>query len=279
MKPNFLIIGAPRAGTTSLWVLLDQHPEIAVSKPKEPRFFCHDDKYARGWRWYESFFSHAADAKAVVDVSPGYSIISLFPETPARIAKHLPDAKLIYIVRDPLRRVESTYLQCLYAGRRMPRSFSRAVRTYAPIVASGRYWTCISSYLRHFTEEQFHLAFFEDFERDPGDLLAGICRFLGVDDGYAFADASCPRNTAGEHYVERESVKYLGRFPAVAALARALPAAIRKRLRCVLYVPLTQRRPEWDHDTREWVLSHLRDEAVATLRYGGKRLDYWDLEP
>src|SRR5215207_2554839 len=100
MIPNTFIIGAAKCGTTSLWLYLNQHPQIAFSIEKEPAFFVRDD-YLDHLDWYESLFE---EATVVGEASTLYTTFLVHVDVPARIHGMVPDAKLIYMVRDPVER-------------------------------------------------------------------------------------------------------------------------------------------------------------------------------
>lgn len=106
--PNVLVIGAMKAGTTSLHRHLDLHPEIGMSERKELHLFTRPD-----WRqhldWYTGHFSSAAPVQG--ESSPNYTKRRLFPGVPARIAAALPEVRLIYILRDPVERMRSAALR------------------------------------------------------------------------------------------------------------------------------------------------------------------------
>jgi len=95
MKPNFLVIGAMKCGTTKLCHLLGQHPDVFMCEPKEPEFFAKDKKYKRGWDWYESLFTAGEGKTAIGEGSVTHTKSLRFPNAASRIVKHLPDAKLI----------------------------------------------------------------------------------------------------------------------------------------------------------------------------------------
>ena len=107
MRPTFLIIGAAKCGTTSLFQLLRTHPEIGMSAVKEPNFFSRDPEFQRGWEWYESLFAGHEAKVAVGEASHTYTKIGIYPHAVTRIVERLPEAKLLYIVRHPLVRMES----------------------------------------------------------------------------------------------------------------------------------------------------------------------------
>ena len=115
IQPNFFIIGAAESATTSLSSLLASHPQAAIVRGKEPHFFSYDHLYKLGWDKYLDLFSHCTRQKAIGD---GYHVLlpdSIHPATVERIYKHVPDARIIYMVRHPLERMESAYVEaCLH---------------------------------------------------------------------------------------------------------------------------------------------------------------------
>jgi hypothetical protein len=93
--PDFLIIGAPKAGTTTLWHIFNSHPDIFMSPIKETMYFSHAEQWGKGMDWYNSLFADASPQQVAGEASPHYSVVKCFPEAPQRIANSLPDVKLI----------------------------------------------------------------------------------------------------------------------------------------------------------------------------------------
>jgi hypothetical protein len=202
MKPNFIIIGAPRAGTTSLYHYLRQHPQIVMSRVKETHYFAYlasqfetDYKIAPRSKWvvtsleeYEALFDIKKDTKAIGEASPSYSYA---PGIPQQIKAHIPDVKLILIVRNPIERAYSTYLKNRREGTE-PRSFEDAllqeIKTPSKVVCSenyyiraGMYFEHITRYRSHFDKSQLKVVFQEDLQNTPLQVLEDIFAFLGVD--------------------------------------------------------------------------------------------------
>ncbi len=99
-RPGFLILGSPKCGTTALARLLDAHPDVAMSTPKEPHFF--DAHYERGFEHYATWPAHGIAGEA----TPSYLLV---PYVAERIKADLPDAKLIAILRHPVERAFSSW--------------------------------------------------------------------------------------------------------------------------------------------------------------------------
>jgi hypothetical protein len=114
MKPTFLIAGCGKCGTTTLAYLLDQHPDVFVSKPKEPNFLSYDRVYSQGWQWYEFLFESGANQTARGEASVSYTLEEYESRVCERISKYLPDIRVIYIARNPFKRLESVYIDYWY---------------------------------------------------------------------------------------------------------------------------------------------------------------------
>lgn len=109
MMPNFLIIGAPRAGTTLLYEGLWRHPEIYMSPVKEPWFFCEEElQIVQDLETYRALFSEVRDEEAIGEAS---TIYLYSPKAPLCIKQHLPDARLVATLRNPVERAYSQFLR------------------------------------------------------------------------------------------------------------------------------------------------------------------------
>jgi Sulfotransferase domain len=196
--PDFLILGAQKAGTTALYAYLRWHPQITGPSWKEVSYF--DRHYGRGGRWYRGHFPARSRGRVVGEASPGY----LFhPLAPQRVAETVPDAKLIALLRDPVDRALSHYHHEVALGRE-PLSFEDAVaaepeRTrgeeerlarepghWSPAwwdhtyLARGRYAEQLERWLAVFPREQLLVLASEELAADPSAVYASVLEFLGV---------------------------------------------------------------------------------------------------
>lgn len=280
LRPDFLVIGAEKAGTTTLHELLDKHPDISMSDPKEPSFFCQEAIYDRGWDWYRQFFS-TATGRVLGEASPAYTIDVDFPGTADRIARDLPEAKLLYIVRDPIARIESAWMWYRAHGRhklgqRVFPPLERAVHEVAGLVEGSRYWHQLSLYRDHFPDDQIHVLFLEDLRRDPeGTLQAGF-EFVGVDPAVAIEDPAHVANESAGQRMDTDFVTRLRTIPALEALRHRSPAVLRRTAARMLKQKITG-RPTWEPGTLARVETELRADAAALLDYAGKPADFWSL--
>jgi hypothetical protein len=143
--PTFVIIGAQKCGTTALHSYLGRHPEVSMSRPKELDFFIEGRNWSRGVDWYRSRFDPAAKARG--ESSPDYTVHPHLPGVPERMAELIPEAKLIFMVRDPIERIRANWLHT-YSNRVEHRPMREAVldpdRDY---VTRSRYHLQLSRFL------------------------------------------------------------------------------------------------------------------------------------
>jgi hypothetical protein len=188
--PGFLIAGAQKAGTTFLWSILRQHPEVFLPSQKEINFFeSSSDNYEKGAGWYRRFFLLVDKEKAVGEASPRYMFYSHVAE---RIYKFNKNMKLILVLRNPVTRAESHYLHNVKHGieslgfsdaliseeKRIKEStFNYRAFGY---VARGMYSRQIKEYLKFFDKESILILVFEDLIADPEKNMRRVHEFLGV---------------------------------------------------------------------------------------------------
>ena len=204
--PNFLIIGAAKAGTTALYHYLQQHPQIYMSPHKEPRFFALEGesidfqgpgdktrfRFVTDMDSYRALFDGVSDEIAIGEASPWYLYV---PQAGDRIKHHLPDVKLIAILREPVARAYSNFVHALREGLEPLEDFAQAMEAEAERIShnwsyrwhyrqKGFYYGQIKHYFELFDREQIKVYLYEDFISNPASLLEDIFRFLGVDETF-----------------------------------------------------------------------------------------------
>lgn len=280
-RPNFFLIGAHKAGTTSLYELFKAHPQIAMSRVKEPGFFSIPAHAARGLDWYESLFEGSQSKLAVGEASTTYSLCNAFPGTVDRLLRYSPDARIIYIVRHPLQRLESAWIQWRSEGQRIPKSFSEALHRYPALIDSARYWTQLNAYRDRIPDDRILVLFFEDFVCDPVECMQNCFRFLGVDLHVPIQNACESHNASLGKREDSVVLALLRRLPGYDRVRDILaPERLRQRLKSWLTTPIPG-RPEWAPESLDVVRNALADELPRFLGHCGKRPDYWagiDLE-
>lgn len=187
MLPNFFVIGAAKAGTTSLHSYLDSHPEVCMSPIKEPEYFLPPpprpgstqpaaDALRRDI--YETLFAQAGNALAVGEASVRYTSHPFRPGVPERIAALIPDAKLVYLVREPVARMVSQWMHNNRFGSE-ERSVEEALRSDRYLLLSS-YAYQAERFLQHFPAEQLLVIVSEELRARRVQTLQRVWRFLGV---------------------------------------------------------------------------------------------------
>lgn len=175
--PNFLHLGAGKAGSTWLHETLSLHPEVYLTEAKDLYYFSR--YYDRGPQWYRSHFTAARPEHTVVgEVCPDY--LATARHTAGRIRETLgTDVRLMVTLRDPADRAFSAYLYAQKFGSAAP-TFRETVERLPEILEEGRYGTQLETFVRAFGVERVHVSLFDDLERDPQGFLDATTDWLGV---------------------------------------------------------------------------------------------------
>lgn len=294
--PNFLLIGAAKAGTSSIHNYLKQHPDIFLSPTKEPRFFAFDareTKQDRPWDhlWadrlvvtidaYERLFDDVSGERAIGESS---TIYLASQHAASRIKHHVPNAKLIASLRNPIDRAYSHYQMCRDLGLEPLGTFEEAIsaeesRSTPGLIQPwnylrrGLYFHQLRGYLEHLDRDQLKIVLFEDLNRDPDDMLADFCSFLGVDDSFEF-DTSKQSNVARQYRSRR-----IGRMISSANRAkRFVPPRLRGQARGVFrgLERLNQgSRAPMKQQTRRALAEHYAEDVASLETILDRDLSHW----
>jgi hypothetical protein len=234
-----LIIGAMKAGTTSLYELLTQHPEICPCAEKEAHFFSRDDRWRRGLEWYHSLWKFdPATHRVALEATPTYASHSRRPNLVDRIAE-ARDAtratfRFIYIMRDPISRIESQLRHRLTTGVPVQRDGEAYVLRPFMIDAS-RYATQLDPFRTRFGAESLLLLRFEDLRDEPDTLLRQTCSFLRINPSHTFERTDKRSNESRRNH---PLVHWAANNTIASRLARAIPTSMRARAGAALARPV-----------------------------------------
>lgn len=291
MLPNFLIIGAQKSGTTSLYYYLNQHPEVFMSPVKETHFF----DYGGGKRMdvgpgrvpgpavtsmeqYEGLFDGVRAEKAVGEATPTYLYL---PESPGLIGRHVPGAKLVAILRDPVDRAYSAYQHAVRNGREPLRDFAAALAEedkrvregWHPIFhykTRGFYHAQLSRYADALAEGRLRVYLYDDLRADQFGLMRDLFHFVGVDETFT-PDTSTRYNISGvprNRTVGMLAKRFGGLVP---ALKRVVPFEARQRMKRRVFV----KAPPLDPAVRRGLIEGYRDDVLALQSLIGRDLSGW----
>lgn len=240
--PDFLIIGAAKSGTTTLYKYLLEHPQVYMSTPKEPDFFSVDRNYSKGMAWYSSLFEAAQPGQICGEASTTYSRLQQYPHTVERMHQALPQVKLIYIMRHPVERAYSFYVHRYKGWRYNPElaasrgelvedTFEKTIAQQPEFIDSGYYLYQIEQYLKCYPRESFLFFLMEDLIQNPFETTQKIFDFIGVDPAQSLnQDREIVANKAGdhpEHVLKRELTKPLKSIPGVSVISKMVPQGVK----------------------------------------------------
>ena len=291
--PNFMIIGAGKGGTTSLYYYLGQHPDVFMSTPKEAKFFAYEGETVvfTGPRdkekneglittleGYQALFRGVSTEKAVGEASPHYLYV---PKACERIKHHVPDAMLFAVLRDPVDRAYSSFLHLIRDGREPIKDFAKALKQedhrirdgYAPVWSyrtMGLYFAQLKRYFDTFDRRQVHVYLYEDLKADPVGLTQKIFRVLGVDDSFV-PDTTIRYNTS---FVPRSRrlYEFLQTSRVETVVSARVPGAWR------IFQELRRRnqvRPQCPPEVRRDLVRVFRDDILRTQDLIQRDLSAW----
>lgn len=290
--PNFLIIGAAKGGTTSLYHYLAQHPQIYMSPLKEPRFFALEGEELNFQNpdrsinhtsvttlaEYCQLFEGVSDEIAIGEASPLYLYSTKAVE---RIAHYVPEAKLIVILRNPVERAYSCYKHLIALE---PYSFADALKEEDKRIAQnwshlwhyrhgGYYYQQLQRYFEKFDREQIEVYLFDDLQSDPLRLVQNLFSFLEVDN--SFVPDLTYQNVSNNPKVKVLQNIVSGKHLLRTASQKVFPQSIRKNV--------AQKIRNWNSQKFESIPENIRHELTEDYREDimklqdlvGLNLDRW----
>jgi hypothetical protein len=224
--PTFIIIGAMKAGTTSLWRYLSEHPDVFMAEEKEPDFFVEEKTWGRGRGWYESLFADGEASVARGEASTSYTKHPFFAGVPERMVSVVPDVRLVYVLRHPVERIVSQYRHALRAGWEKV-TLERALDTNPQYVDISSYASQLERYAGLFDRANILTVLAEHLRSDRPRTMQRVFSFIGVDPTWEPAEPAAELHAAGTEPTRRPGAALLDRLPGRAAARRLLPAGIR----------------------------------------------------
>lgn len=283
MKPNLIIIGAQKCGSSSLHHYLDQHPDISMSRIKELDFFVDELNWNKGPDWYAAQFDNGGVA-VVGEASPSYTMYPNFTGVPARMHGFVPEARLIYIVRDPVERIVSHYLHQWYGKRQQATSLDSLADLEQPksrhYLKTSSYYLQLSQYLEFYDISRILVLSLEELKNDRQATMRKAFRFLGVDENVEPDNKVGVVNaTSAKMRTNRLGDLVLSGSPLASSLrslaGSLLPAGAKQRARALLGSKYTD--PELSPAVRETLKDALRDDIARFRELTGRPFAEWDV--
>lgn len=298
--PNFLLLGAPKSGTTALYQYLHNHPQIFMSAVKEPHFFAFEnqDTNFNGPRDergsltqlsvthlsdYEALFATAAEVPRRGEASTMYLY---WPGTAQRIAHYVPEAKLVAILRNPVDRAFSHYLHLRRSGREWLTDFVAALDAEPERIAQGwspawhygqvgQYAAQIEQYWQIFPREQLKIFLYEEWNEKPAQFWQELLQFLEIDATIPLEQKArynttpqVQKNVKIHDFLTQEN-------PLKSLLRKLIPAHIRQPLAAKAYRANVDTPPKLTPELRDRVLPRFREGILRTQDCLQRDLSAW----
>lgn len=277
--PNLIVVGGLKCGTTSIHHYLGLHPEIQMSKPKELNFFARELNWDLGLDWYASRF----DARFAVrgESSPHYTNLPRFEGVAERIHEHCPDARLIYMVRDPIKRILSHWVHATGAGyetREMVPTLSAPDSSY---IHRSMYWMQLRPYLERFDRARIEIIAQEELQAEREETMRKAFRFAGVDDSFSSEqfDREWEKSSAkqGDKY---QVMERLIKLPGLRSFDRnfdRLPESMRWLVEKVVHDPEKPPapKPELPDDLLETIRGRFGEDVASLQEFAGREFSGW----
>lgn len=295
--PTFLVLGVAKAGTTSLYEYLKQHPQIYMSPRKEPHFFAFgeaplptftgpgaagiQERFVATLPAYQALFANWRTELAAGEVST----TNFIPRACTRIQQYVPNARLILVLRQPADRAYSQFLNGRRVGWEPCREFAQALADEPARIQKGWlsslcytlpgfYAAPLRQYLTRFPREQVHIYLYEEWQAQPLRILQEIFQFIGVDDHFV-PDTTVHYNTAA--VPRNRYLVYLLRSPHYlkTLLRPFLPPRLRQQLMHSLSTYTYTKPPPLDPTVRAWLTERYREDIVQVEELLQRDLSHW----
>ena len=278
--PNLIIIGGLKCGTTSIHHYLGLHPEVQMSKPKELNFFVEELNWDLGIDWYASRFDDRFAVRG--ESSPHYTNQPRFTGVAERIREHCPEARLIYMVRDPIKRILSHWVHATGAGyetRALEPALSDPDVAY---VHRSMYWMQLQPYLELFDRERIDVIAQEELQGDREQTMRRAFRFAGVDEDFTSEqfEREWEKSSAkqGDKYQLMERLIRLPGFRSFDRNFDRLPESMRWLVEKVVHDPdkPPAPKPELPDQLQETLRGRFREDAARLQDFAGRKFPDWN---
>ncbi len=288
---RLFIIGAMKSGTTSLSHHLSNFHGLSMCSPKEPGFFSRDDVFERGLDWYAQLFSVDDSTVYLGDASTCYSRYPTYPLVFERIHRLYPEAKFIYLMRDPVKRAYSHYKHRMQEARIRGEkiiSFSEAIESDEEMMAAVLYHMQIEKLLTHFPRQSLLCLKLEDLNRNPSDALDAVAEHLGLQSPDVKDDSI--KNKSGSVYSKvtiQRTLRRIRRWPLLSWFLDRFTSEQRKWINDRLLAVgrnLIGKKLEREHDSgvsvmtdedRKVLLEYYRKDSTALAELLGREFSVW----
>lgn len=274
LLPNFIIIGSMKSGTTSLYRFLAEHPDVDMSRDKETDFFVAEKTWSNGFSWYSEQFTSADLTRG--EASPNYTKCRDFPGVPERIAKACPEARLIYIVRDPVKRAVSQFRHSFILGTLKPdmATFGDS-HEYAHILDASLYARQMDAYLEYFQKDAILVLDFDDLVKNPQTVMDAVTAHIGVAQ-CAIQDRGAQNDSSELSRVPAPVLRF-AQSPVGRRITGLVSRDMRNRIRGGLALGKSRTAPEFSEALLAKIRTDLSEDTARFREITGMPFSKWSL--
>jgi hypothetical protein len=297
--PDFIVIGAGKAGTTALHEMLSRVPGVFVSREKELQYFSSNERYERGDHWYQAHFADARPDDVCGEVSPHYSMWPRYPNVPERIFSLVPGVRLVYVLREPVGRAYAHYLHMLRLSQRLGEkfaddpmfvsgleSFESFIDQNPWVLDASNYQLQLEKYLEYFPPEQILVMFQDELRQNAVDFVKRVIEFAGAEPPPEIPDLSRIEANVSQHHISwrirAKMTASLRSIPILEAVRSRLPQPVKDALYRGLARTSYGRRmeertapPPLTDATRKRLQGHFREPDHRLSEFLGVELSDW----
>jgi hypothetical protein len=232
LKPDFVIIGAMKCATSTLHDQLARIDGVSMSEPKEPNFFSNEEVWAQGLDWYQGLFAAMPEQDLKGESSTHYTKLPTYPRCVERLHAFVPDAKLIYVMRDPIDRVVSQYIH-EWSQRVIEDGcpIDDAIDRYPILIDYSKYAMQLEPFAAVYGFDRILPVFFERLMASPQEEFERIGEFLGISESITWLDDDA-KNVSNQRQRRGPVMNAILDNKALQVLRRTLmPESLRSKIR------------------------------------------------
>ncbi|MEX2588742.1 MAG: sulfotransferase domain-containing protein [Chitinophagales bacterium] len=275
MKVGFIIIGAMKCATTSLAELLEMHPQVGFSRPKEPCFFSKAKHAPKTLEEYHNCFQNKESAKIYGEASTSYTAaIKSNRDIAEKIFAYNPDMKLIYMVRNPFDRIISQYVHNVQRGREK-RSFDKAIQEDPHYISLSAYYKQIKDYVELFGMKNILIIDFDDFKNKNEMVLKDVAAFININYEKLSKINHHTNKSLGEQKLPPALDKYFIKYRSI---IQKIPKQYRVKIKDVLAEirgTKVKEKPKLKEETKKWIWQQLENDYKNFVELTGKERPHW----
>jgi len=278
---DFLVPGFSKCGTTTLCALLSQHPELYIPAEKETWYFS-SDEFPSGAQEYARYFSRAVEGQLLGEGSVSYSGYRKEDISIERIGENNPDCRFIFIARNPISRIESSYREMHHSGVKFglnaPYGLSECIDAFPAMVKDSCYFQRISRYVDAFGSGAILVLFLDDLYKQPQLELSRCFRHLGVDDAFQ-VEENVKLNEGSYKLYDTRLLRYFRNHPWFGPRLAKLDPAAQDRILKPSGLRRRFRKPvQWDERSKAVIREIVLPDTQVFLEAYGKSGDFWNTD-